>query len=254
MEKLNYDSVADIYEFRYQRSYQSNGISKKLKDIALNNNVKRILEVGCGTGHWLRGFPEHDLTIGLDESFGMLSKANSANRSFNLIQGTSSQLPFRKSSFDFIYCINAIHHFENPFGFIKNCRHLLNAGGIVVIVCMNPHSGSDNWFIYDYFNGTYERDIQRYPSPDKIKDWLVKAGFKNINFQIGERLQNRFIGEEVFPIPKGYTSQLSLISDKEYTDGLNKIKNSIISAKSNNKEIKFKVDISLSMATAYITD
>lgn len=254
MEELNYDKVADIYEFRYQRSYQPNGISKKLKDITQSNDAKKVLEVGCGTGHWLNDFSEKVLTVGLDASFGMLSKANSTNRSFSLIQGTTSQPPFKNSSFDFIYCINAIHHFDQPFIFIQNCKNLLNTGGILVIVCMNPHSGSDEWFIYDYFNGIYERDIQRYPSPDKIKGWLEKAGFKKIDFQIGERLQNRFIGDDVFPIPKDYTSQLSFLSDQEYADGIKSIENSIISAKSNNEEIEFKVDISLSMATAYVYD
>ena len=119
---------------------------------------------------------------------------------------------------------------------------------------MNPHSGTDKWFIYDYFKETYQMDLSRYPAPKEIKDWLKTAGFKNIEFQIGERLQNKYVGEEIFPIPKDFTSQLSLLSDQDYQVGIQKIKDTIALANSRNQKIEFTVDISLSMATAYKVD
>lgn len=151
MIKVNYDNVADVYNLRYQRSYKLEGLAEELKNIAESNDAKTILEVGCGIGHWLKVFQDQAFVIGLDVSFNMLSKANLPNSKYQLIQGTSDQLPFREKSFDFIYSINAIHHFQNPYGFIEICKSLLKEKGIFVSVCMNPHAGSDDWFVYDYF-------------------------------------------------------------------------------------------------------
>ena len=254
MKAVNYDKLADNYDFRYQRSYQSNGLLKNLESIIQNNHINTVLEVGCGTGRWLKAIPSKITAVGVDRSIGMLSKAQTQDRQFSLIQGDCHLLPFKFGSFDLVFCINAIHHFENPQKFIRNCKNILKPGRMFVIVCVNPHSNTDIWFIYDYFRGTLETDLQRFPSPNDLEGWLIKAGFKNIEFNVGEKLQNTFIDDEVFPIPKDYTSQLSLLSDQEYQLGINKIEKAISLAKQANKHAEFKVDISLSMVTAYAAD
>ena len=117
---------------------------------------------------------------------------------------------------------------------------------------MNPHTKSDNWFVYDFFDGTFERDLQRYPSPHDLEKWLMGAGFCEIKFEVGERLQNRIVGQEIFSLPKDYTSQLSLLTDQQYETGIRKIQDFIDSSYSKNVTPEFKVDISLSMVTARI--
>ena len=76
MDKVNYNNVADVYEYRYQKSYSPDGIPQKLRDITLKNSIHTILEVGCGTGHWLNVFEKDTTVIGIDPSFMMLTKAN----------------------------------------------------------------------------------------------------------------------------------------------------------------------------------
>jgi SAM-dependent methyltransferase len=247
---VNYDDVADVYEFRYQKSYSPDGILQKLQEIKLRNNVKTILEVGCGTGHWLGAFEKDTTIIGLDPSFMMLTKANKPGSPYYLVQGSSKHLPIKKNSINFIYCINAIHHFDDPQKFIIDCKSLLSQQGTLLIICMNPHKGSDRWFIYDFFDGTLEKDLRRYPSPGDLEGWLLGAGFSDIIFQVGERLQNRIIGNNVFPLPKDYTSQLSLLTNQQYETGIKKIQDHISSSYSKNVTPEFKVDISLSMVTA----
>lgn len=250
MEKVNYDNVANIFEYRYQKSYSADGIPRKLQDIKHRNDFKTILEVGCGTGHWLNVFEKDTTVIGIDPSIAMLAKARKQDSSYYLVQGSSNQLPIGKNSIDFIYCINAIHHFDDPEKFIKDCKIILSQNGILTVICMNPHSGLDSWFIYDFFDGTLQRDLQRYPSPYDLEKWLLKAGFGEIAFQVGERLLNRIVGQGIFPLPKEYTSQLSLLTDKQYETGVSKIQDYIDSSHSSNIIPEFKVDISLSMVTA----
>ncbi|MGD9211209.1 MAG: methyltransferase domain-containing protein [Desulfobacteraceae bacterium] len=223
MKKVNYDNVADVYKYRYQNAYSPDGIFKKLHKIELKNNFKTILEVGCGTGHWLKAFENNKIIIGIDPSFMMLAKAQKTSSSSYLIQGSSDHLPIKKNSIDFIFCINAIHHFDDPEKFIVDCKSLLHPNGKLTVVCMNPHSGSDKWFLYEFFDGTMERDIRRYPSPENLETWLLKAGFSEITFQVGERLKDRIVGKDIFPLPKEYTSQLSLLTDEQYETGIRKI-------------------------------
>jgi ubiquinone/menaquinone biosynthesis C-methylase UbiE len=250
MKKVDYDNVADVYEYRYQKSYSADGILLKLRDINKQYAIRTILEVGCGTGHWLSVFKKDTIVIGLDPSFVMLSKAKNEESPYFLVQGSSDRLPFKQNSIDFIYCINAIHHFDDPEKFISDCKFLLSQHGILAVICMNPQSGSDSWFIYDFFNGVLQRDLQRYPSRSDLEKWLFNAGFGEVEFQVGERLQNRIVGQEIFPLPKEYTSQLSLLTDKQYETGIRKIQDYIDSSYSSNIVPEFKVDISLSMVTA----
>jgi ubiquinone/menaquinone biosynthesis C-methylase UbiE len=147
MKKVDYDQVVDVYDYRYQRSYRPDGLSEKLRHISETSDMKTVLEVGCGTGHWLGVFPDNVWVVGLDAALGMLCKAHLKNLHWNLIQGSSDSLPVKENGFDLIYCINAIHHFKNPYGFIKACKSLLRHNGILVIVGMDPHIGSDKWFI-----------------------------------------------------------------------------------------------------------
>ncbi len=249
MGKVNYDEVAENYNLRYEKSYGSDGLADKLCEIIHTTNAKTILEVGCGTGHWLRTLPKDVHAIGLDASMGMLGKTKT-NNGINLVQGNSSQLPFRNSCFDIIYCINAIHHFPDPPRFIKDCKSLLHQNGIFVNVCMNPHSGADTWFVYDYFKRTRECDLERYPSPDHLRDWLVEAGFGNVEDQVGEQLKNTYCGKDVLPLPKEFTSQLSLLSDDEYNKGMRRIHTAIEASNPIKEPAEFKVDISLVMITA----
>ena len=44
-------------------------------------------------------------------------------------------------------------------------------------VALDPHTGTDQWWVYDYFEGTLEIDRQRYPSCDQIREWMSDAGF-----------------------------------------------------------------------------
>lgn len=136
MKTVNYDEVADTYDERYKRAYKPEGIASKLLNLAREMDATRILEVACGTGHWLEILHSEAQVYGLDLSFGMLRKAVERSGSFFLINGDIDYPPFLHGSFDMICCINALHHFSDPSGFIKNSHQLLRQDGILVVVGM----------------------------------------------------------------------------------------------------------------------
>ncbi len=252
VKTVNYDLVADGYNKRYETAYKRSGIASKLLDLVHKVQARRVLEVGCGTGHWLSTLRGYAQIVGMDLSFGMLQKAADSNRESSLVRGGANNLPFGDRTFDMVFCVNAFHHFGDPPAFVAEAHRLLTRGGVLAVIGMNPHTAKDRWFIYDYFPGTREMDLQRYPSPRAISDWMMSTGFEHITHQVAERLRDDKHANDILPLPKDFTSQLSLLASKDYEKGIARMEAALRKARGTGDEIVFPVDISLSMVTGWM--
>ncbi|MBN1663965.1 MAG: class I SAM-dependent methyltransferase [Deltaproteobacteria bacterium] len=251
MESVNYDNVADGYNKRYETAYKQDGIASELLHLVHLTKAQKVLEVGCGTGHWMEILQDYTTVVGIDLSYGMLRKAAGSNKRKSLVRGDASKLPFADKTFDMVYCVNAVHHFLNPAAFITDANRVIKPDGVLAVIGMNPHAEKDRWFIYDYFPGTREVDLQRYPSPEIIENWMVSVGFGKIAHKTAERLHNDRNSDNVFPLSKDFTSQLSLLSEEDYERGIARIKAVLLEAKENDQNVIFPVDISLAMVTGW---
>lgn len=227
IEHLDYNTISSSYDERYSGN-QLSGIARTLQNIAKQIQPKKILEVGCGTGRWLSEFENYSaLKVGVDLSHGMLTKCKIKNESSQLICSDANQLPFANSTFDLIYCVNAIHHFPKKKEFIFSGKELLNSGGVLSITGFDPRNSNDQWYVYNYFDGTYKNDLERYPSFTNLELWMRNAGFTNIKTEVAETVTNNRIGSDVFNdlfLRKDQASQLAMLSDEEYEIGINKMK------------------------------
>lgn len=71
-----------------------------------------ILEVGCGTGNYLRKLSGFVEKVGLDYSMDMLEiSAKKAN--CPLVNGRAESLPFKDGSFDIVFAMTAIEFFDD---------------------------------------------------------------------------------------------------------------------------------------------
>ncbi len=224
--KVNYNAISSSYDNRYEEDQWAH-IRKELKELIANNNYQNILEVGCGTGYWLNEIKSGKTKIfGLDYSIGMLKKAGETGRCKNVVNGDANFLPFRKNYFDFIFCLNALHHFQNKKQFIFDVKEYLAPGGTIAIIGVDPRCENDEWYIYDYFDSTYADDLDRFPSWENIEIWMKQVGFENVSSKIIDEVKSDKIGKEVLSdawLQKGGTSQLSKLSDEEYDIGYNKV-------------------------------
>ncbi len=251
MKTVNYDKVADRFDKRYETAYRHQGVASTLRDLIGAVNAQRVLEVGCGTGHWLDVLRNDTRVVGMDLSHAMLQKAASSHPELALVRGEAGSLPFAEQTFGAVFCVNALHHFTDPSAFIAEAFRLLTTNGVLAVIGMNPHTGKDRWFIYDYFPGTYELDLQRYPSPGTIITWMRGAGFEQTTEQVAERLQDDKSAHDVLPLSKEFTSQLSLLSAAEYDKGIAKIETAMCEARDAGNDIVFPVDVSLCMVKGY---
>jgi ubiquinone/menaquinone biosynthesis C-methylase UbiE len=221
----NYDAIAATYDRRYiEEDY---GDIERALVAFIGNSGRRVLEVGCGTGHWLQRLQLPNMAVEIDLSSAMLSRARAKVASGRLIQGRAEHLPFVDSSFDRLFCINAHHHFADKRHFLKEARRVLGTGGSVMAIALDPHNGADQWWVYDYFDGTLDIDKARYPSCEQLRTWMNETGFadtytREVLHLPGDMSASDALGKRI--ITPDYTSQLAVLTRPEYDAGIARIR------------------------------
>jgi len=222
----DYDQIAQTYDRRYERNLYR-GVEQTLKQFVGRNSELRVLEVGCGTGHWLDLLKTWGFRVtGLDLSAQMLARAQASLPHVELARAQAESLPYRPESFDRVFCVNALHHFADKLGFLREARRILRPGGTFLSVGLDPHRGIDRWYVYDYFKESLEIDRQRYPSADTLREWMREAGFENCVTQEVEHWTLRLPAREILNqgrLDKAATSQLSVLTDAEYQRGMQRV-------------------------------
>jgi ubiquinone/menaquinone biosynthesis C-methylase UbiE len=74
----------------------------------------RLLDIGCGTGHFTRWFAAHGMAVaGLDASRAMLAEAHDRN-GLEYVFGDALSLPFADGSFDLTSIITTLEFVSDP--------------------------------------------------------------------------------------------------------------------------------------------
>jgi ubiquinone/menaquinone biosynthesis C-methylase UbiE len=169
-----------------------------LKAALAGRPAAKLLDVGCGTAHFLRevkaNYPRLDVT-GLDLSTHYLAVARRELRSWSrarLVVGAAEILPFADGQFDAITCMYLFH--ELPSGVrrsvVGEIRRVLRPGGMVVFVdSLQPGDEPDYDAMLDYFPVAFHEpyyasylreDLDRLWSPGFIPGERVPAYFSKV--------------------------------------------------------------------------
>ena len=219
--RVDYDAIASAYDRRYQHNDFS-GVERAVTSFVGTTLGARVVEVGCGTGRWLRLLRGSDIrVVGMDASFGMLSHAQAP-----VLQAVAEQLPWTSRSIDRVFCVNAFQHFSDKVAFLGEARRVLRPGGRLMTIGLDPHTGIDRWYIYDYFESALERDRSRYVATSQIREWMQLVGFTDCVVHEVQHLRvciDARTALEQGRLEKSATSQLSLQTDEEYHQGMERI-------------------------------
>jgi SAM-dependent methyltransferase len=246
--RVDYDSVAADYSSRYQRNDYS-GVAKAVTEfLASGPAVDRrlALEVGCGTGVWLQLAREFSHPIvGIDPSSKMLHLAQRTARAVFLVRAQAESLPFQSQTFDHLFCVNALHHFSDPGAFFMEAGRLVRPGGAFLTIGLDPHTGRDRWWIYEYFPEALIVDRQRYLPTQTIRGMMAAAGFGRCETREVQHVPRELRLSEADSggfLARTSTSQLMVISDEDYQAGLARIHTA---AGSSPGELVLRADLTL---------
>lgn len=226
MAAVNYNDVASTYDRRYElHDYPGTGttILRAIEGV----ERPRVLEVGCGTGHWLQLLAKRGCEVaGLDASAEMLRRAAIAVDG-DLRHGSAERLPWSDASFDLVLYVNAVHHFPAPEAALLEAFRVLSTGGRVLSIGLDPHEQRDRWYVYDYFPTTLPLDRTRFPSRDRRRQWFQTAGFTDVRVSVAEHLQSSSSVDDALrdgTLAPSFTSQLTSLSPGDYADGMLRVR------------------------------
>jgi SAM-dependent methyltransferase len=223
---VDYDRIADRYDRRYEL-YAYDGVLETLQNF-VTPTVAVAADVGCGTGHWLRALAGHaSAIVGLEPSVAMLQRARGNAPDAHLVRGRAEALPWKDASIDRIFCVNALHHFSDRLGFFAEARRVLRPGGALLSIGKDPHAGRDEWWVYDFFEGTQALDAARFAPVRILRGELALAGFACAESFEADRFEAVRTATEAFAsgiIDRAFTSQLSVLSEAEFDRGVERIK------------------------------
>jgi ubiquinone/menaquinone biosynthesis C-methylase UbiE len=138
---FTYFTIATDYED--QRQADCRRTDRYVKDLLKRllkgfSSASSILEVGCGTGHFIRWLDEQGLrAAGLDFSWPMLERAKHLKSPF-VLQGDALRLPFTSASFDLVALISTLELLPDPKQALNEAIRTARQG--LVLVVLNAQS------------------------------------------------------------------------------------------------------------------
>ncbi|MFC1822272.1 class I SAM-dependent methyltransferase [Thermodesulfobacteriota bacterium] len=187
-----YDTQRNNPYFRFIEELELNILSQYVRPIK-----GRLLELGCGTGIFLKHMQSPGLSLhGLDYTWGMLKQTKHKLDGSNvaLVQGDGQALPYADSSFDIVYSFKVLAHMSHVDWALNEIRRVLCSKGTAILEFYNCYS-----IRYLLHRDTY---FHQWQSTNRVRQQVEKAGFSIIN-TYGVRIVTPF----------AYALEIPVISD-----------------------------------------
>jgi len=144
--RFDFNQAAAVYDEWFSTSMGRHYDMMERREItrALKNVPgKKLLEIGCGTGHWSKYFAALGFSVlGVDISFEMLRKTFRKRIPWaEFVQSDAHYLPLHNDVFDIAVLITALEFIDEPHKAIMEIvRCIRKPGGHLLIGTMNAES------------------------------------------------------------------------------------------------------------------
>lgn len=186
-----------------------------------------VLDLACGTGNYLlkqaSEYREYAISwTGIDKSPEMLAVAKGKSIPAELIEGDACAVPLRDGSVDYATIRFAFHHFLEKERAVGEIARILRPRGGVTVFNLAPDYMNHSW-MYRYFPSALAIDRERFPTSLSVYRWFDECGF-DVTLDIRATVAKFAFSEIIEEVENRDMSQLNLISDDAYLEGLERIR------------------------------
>ncbi len=129
-------------------------------------SARTVVNVGAGAGSYE---PPERHVIAIEPSDVMAEQRPRSKAP--AIRASAGALPLRDGSVDAAMAILTVHHWDDERE--RGVRELRRvASGPIVIVTCDPRVSGQMWLLRDYLPEVAELDLQTFPLPEQLADWL----------------------------------------------------------------------------------
>lgn len=247
MTDAAYDTLAETFDRRYQlHGYP--GVSAVLRDEAACATPGPVVEIGCGTGHWLALMSNSGCAVaGLDPSAAMLAQA-ATKVVGDLRRGRAETLPWPDDRFALVVFVNALHHCDDQMAALGEAVRVLRPGGRLLTIGLDPHTAGDRWHVYDYFPAARALDERRFAPTAELRRRLAELRLVGCRTEVAEHLRAVIPAERALAngqLDRASTSQLSLLPDQDYGAGIERVRHRMHECARGGTMLELVVDLRL---------
>jgi SAM-dependent methyltransferase len=134
----------------------------------------RVLDIGCGTGAFLRDARLRYECTGIEISSDLAARARELG--VEVLVGDFVDYPFGSRRFDAVTMISLIEHLHEPLDALRRCRELLVDGGLLLLKTVN-HGGLNRRVLGARWSGYRPPDHLVYFDPATLRRALNRHGF-----------------------------------------------------------------------------
>jgi len=167
-EKLRrtYDDIYRYHEDVWIDQGRSEKFQKYFSEFARSFSTDRVLELGCGEGTLLAALHAAQ-KYGIDPSINALVRARSRSAAECAV-ARAEELPFPSSSFDLVFAVGVMEHFENPDKATAEVRRVLAPAGHYIALIHTDMT------VLDRFAVKVREFLYPRPKPVALLKWIRK--------------------------------------------------------------------------------
>lgn len=186
------------------------------------NARSNVLELGCGTGNYICAIQSQTgcSAWGIDPSSEMLNKARSQEPVVAWICATAENTGLTNVQFDFVFNVDAIHHFQDRACVFSGIHRLLLETGTGCIATDSEEIIRKRTPLSIYWPETIELELARYPRIGALETELRNAGFAKLRH---EEVSTTGWMSDLSPYRAKAFSALRLLSEQTFERGLKRL-------------------------------
>lgn len=109
---------------------------------------RRLLDVGCGTGHHLARLRERGFAVaGVDGAADMIVHARANNPGVTIEQADVEALPFPARSFDYVLCVEVLRYLPRSSVCVREIARVLKPGGVCLVTAAPRFNLNGYWLV-----------------------------------------------------------------------------------------------------------